>query len=299
MLVTGSRGFVGRHLMAQLAAAFPEADVCPLAADLTDAVATGAAIAAFAPDACLHLAAVSAVHAAVRDPEHAWRVNLHGTLDLARAIMAGAPECLLVFASSADCYGGSFRSGAALTEAAPLAPMNVYAATKAAADLAIGAMAADGLRCIRVRPANHTGPGQSADFAIAAFAQQVAKIRAASQEPVLRVGSLEPRRDFLDVRDVCRAYVACLLRADDIPVGAIINVASGNSRRIGDILDQLLSSAGVTARIETDLTRLRHSDTPVAAIDPTLAHDLLDWSPAIPWDVTLADVVADWSRRSV
>ncbi len=298
MLVTGARGFVGRHLLARLAIDLPAADVRALAADLTDAAAVAAEVRAFAPDACLHLAAVSAVSAASHNPGRAWQVNLHGTLHLARAIMAETPDCLLVFASSADCYGGSFRSGVALTEAAVLAPLSTYAATKAAADLALGAMVADGLRCVRARPANHTGPGQSEEFVIAAFARQIARVRAGLQPPVLRVGALEHRRDFLDVRDVCRAYVACLRRADDIPAGAIINVASGHPRRIGDILERLMASAGVTARIETDPARLRHGEIAVAATDATSGRELLGWSPAVAWDVTIADVMADWFRRA-
>ena len=140
----------------------------------------------------------------------------------------------------------------ALTEAAALNPMNIYGATKAAADLALGAMASDGLRIIRARPFNHTGPGQTPAFVVSAFARQVARIMTGRQPASLSVGALDPLRDFLDVRDVCACYAACLRQADAIPSGTILNIASGQARRIGDVLDELLAVAGIHAAIEVD-----------------------------------------------
>jgi nucleoside-diphosphate-sugar epimerase len=204
---------------------------------------------------------------------------------------------VLVHASSADIYGASFRVGRALDEGAATAPMNTYAATKAAADLALGAMAADGLRVVRLRPFNHTGPGQTESFVVPAFAAQVARIAAGRQAPVLQVGNLDAARDFLDVRDVCAAYVAAIARAETLAPGALFNIASGVPRRIGDMLDDLLRLAGVAARIETDPTRMRPSDIPTASGDATAARDTLGWAPVVAWEATLRDVLADWRER--
>lgn len=295
ILVTGAGGFVGRHLTAVLQARFPGATLHGPRFDVTDADAVAKAIRDIKPQACFHLAAIAAIPEARQHPDRAWQVNLHGTLNVARAILAHAPQCRLVYASSADTYGMSFGAGVALTEAAPLAPMNTYGATKAAADLALGAMARDGLDVIRVRPFNHTGPGQSTAFVVSAFAEQVARIAAGLQAPVLRVGDLEPQRDFLDVRDVCAAYAACLT-ADPAP-GTILNVASGRPRRIRDVLTDLLESAGVDAKVETDPARLRPSDIPVAIGDATEARRVLHWEPAIAWRQTVSDLLEDWRRR--
>ena len=115
---------------------------------------------------------------------------------------------------------------------------------------------------------------------------------------MLHVGALDPRRDFLDVRDVCAAYAAVLAAADAPATPALIlNIASGQPRRIGDILEALLAAAGVQAEIRTDAARLRPTDIPVAAGDASLAHRLLGWAPRIPWERTLADVLADWRAR--
>lgn len=297
ILVTGAGGFVGRHLLPALRTAFPAADLHTAPFEITDAAAVDAAVDAAQPDAVVHLAAVAAIPAARLDPGHAWQVNLKGTLNIARAVLHRAPGCTLLFVSSADIYGASFRAGTPLDEAALPAPLNTYAATKAAADLALGAMAAEGLHVIRVRPFNHTGPGQAPAFVVAAFAEQVARVAAGLQPPVLRVGALESMRDFLDVRNVCAAYAACLARSAALASGTVLNLASGQPRRVGDILAALMAAAGVEAEIATDAGRLRPTDIPVAAGDAGLARRLLGWAPAIAWERTIADVLADWQAR--
>ncbi len=304
ILVTGASGFVGSHLLPELRRSFPAAEltVCGedpsmLGVEISDAAAVDALVAAVRPDACVHLAAIAAIPAARRDPQQAWRVNLHGTLALAGAVLRHVPACSFLYISSADIYGRSFRSGKPLDESAAPAPTNTYGATKAAADLAVGAMAAEGLRAVRLRPFNHTGPGQSAAVVVPAFARQVARVAAGLQPPVLQVGALDPWRDFLDVRDVCAAYLACLQRPDALEPGIILNIASGTPRRIGDVLDDLLRLAGVQARVETGSALLRPADIPLACGDATLARRLLGWAPERHWQDTLRDVLADWAGR--
>ncbi len=298
ILVTGASGFVGRHLTVALQAVFPGAAVMPSTFDVTDAAAVRDGVQAARPDACIHLAAVSAIPAAQADPDLAWRVNLGGTLTLARAL-AALPGCTLLFASTADAYGQSFKRGVALDETAALNPMNTYGATKAAADLALGAMAREGLQVIRARPFNHTGPGQSDQFVVAAFARQVARIAAGLQPPELNVGALDPLRDFLDVRDVCHAYALCLLHRDALVSGTVLNIASGHPRRVGDVLAELLALAGVEAAVRTDPARLRPSEITLAAGDSALARRVLQWAPAMPWSKTLTEMLADWRVRVV
>jgi GDP-4-dehydro-6-deoxy-D-mannose reductase len=297
ILLTGAAGFVGIHLTAALRQAFPAATLCPARVDITDAAAVEAEIASTKPDACIHLAAVAAIPRAEQDPDLAWRVNLLGTLYVARAVLQHVPDCVLLFASSADAYGQSLRSGLPIDETAALAPMNNYAATKAAADLALGAMAGRGLRVIRVRPFNHTGPGQSDEFVVPAFAKQVAAIAWGGAPAMLQVGDLTAERDFLDVRDVCAAYVACFRYAEALQPGAIVNIASGHPRQVGDVLMDLLALAGARPDIVQDPTRLRRSEIPRACGDATLARQLMGWAPAIPWQRTLRDVLEHWRQR--
>ncbi|MBB5374471.1 GDP-mannose 4,6-dehydratase [Acidocella aromatica] len=295
VLVTGAGGFVGRHVCAALTAT--GAEIIRSEADITNRDELRAMIGNSQPGCCLHLAAIAAIGVARAEPDRAWAVNLHGTLNVAEAIRDLAPHCRMVFISSADIYGASFRAGMALDEQAPPAPLNTYGATKAAADLALGAMAAEGLSVLRLRPFNHTGPGQSPDFVVPAFARQIARIETGLAPPVIKVGALNPERDFLDVRDVARAYALAIAHAEELPGDTILNIASGTPRRIGDVLATLLALAKVEVHVEEDPARLRPSDIPRAIGDAARARALLGWRPAIPWAQTLADVLNDWRAR--
>ena len=298
ILITGASGFVGQHLTAALRRACPDAALFTDFFDVRDPDAVRAAVRAASPDACVHLAGIASPVQARSEPDMAWQVNLMGTVHLARALLADVPGCRFLFVSTSEVYGASFRPGTPVDETAPLAPMNTYAATKAAADLAVGAMVNDGLRAIRVRPFNHTGPGQTDAYVVPAFARQLAQIGAGLRAASMRVGGLDSERDFVDVRDICSAYVACLTATDAVlPPGTILNLASGVPRRIGDVLADLCRIAGLTPAIVSDAGLLRPTDIPRARGDSTMARRLLGWAPTIAWEQTLSDVLADWRGR--
>jgi GDP-4-dehydro-6-deoxy-D-mannose reductase len=307
VLITGAHGFVGpyvatalRHrfgselklfLTSKSAAAGPGPDQID-ALDITDGAAVDELIGRLRPDAIVHLAGIAAVTAANADASLAWDVHLHGTLKIADAIMRHCPDCVLAFAGSGQVYGATARSGLPLDEGALLAPGNTYEVTKAATDLALGARATSGLRCIRFRPFNHTGPGQTADFVIPSFALQIARIEKGLQPPVIRVGNLDAERDFLDVRDVAAAYTLAVAKSADLPPGVILNIASGVPRRIGGILRELIALSTVSISVEMDPARLRPSDTPRFVGDATRARTQLGWSPEHPFGDTLLDVLS-------
>ncbi len=297
ILVTGAAGFVGRNLVAALRDRWPAAELLTPEVDVRDAAAVAGMVKAASPDSVVHLAAISSVMQAGADQDEAWQVNLYGALHVARAILTHAPDCQMVFVSSADAYGASFRAGVALDETAPLAPMNIYGATKAAADLALGAMAAQGLRVVRLRAFNHIGRGQSADFVVASFARQIARIKAGLQPPVLLVGRLDTYRDFLDVRDVCAAYMACIARRYALAPGEIFNIASGQARLVGDVLNEMLALSGVAAEVQAEAPRVRDTDIVRACGDARQAAAKLHWSPRLAWPETLCSVLEDWRER--
>jgi GDP-4-dehydro-6-deoxy-D-mannose reductase len=297
ILLTGAAGFVGGHVLNALREAWPSAELLTPDTDVRDAGAVARMVAETSPDCLVHLAAISSVMHAAQHQNEAWQVNLHGALHVAQAILDHVPSCQMLFVSSADAYGASFRAGVPLDETAPLAPMNIYGATKAAADLALGALATQGLRLVRLRAFNHIGPGQSPDFVVASFARQIARIESGQQPPVLHVGRLDTFRDFLDVRDVCAAYVACIAYRDTLPPGSIFNIASGRARRVGDVLGELVALAGVAAEVQTEAPRVRDTDIVRAEGDASHAAALLGWSPRIAWTETLRSVLDDWRAR--
>lgn len=310
ILVTGAGGFVGRTLLPRLRAGFPDAVLIgagreaqvrgtdtSLPFDLLQPDAFADMVAAARPDAVLHMAAQADVAASFRDPVASWQANLTGTVAFAEAVLRVAPQAAFLFVSSGEIYGLGFQAGLPLAEEAAFIPANPYAASKAAADLAIGEMALRGLRAVRLRPFSHTGPGQAPHYVVAAFARQVALIEAGRQEPVIRTGALDRWRDLLDVQDVCAAYVRVLGLTDRLPPGLAINLCSGRPHRVGDVLAELMALAGVEARVEEAAALLRPTDVPRVQGDPSRAGAILGWAPAIPWRDTLRSVLDDWRSR--
>ncbi len=301
ILVTGASGFVGGHLLPALRAAFPAAQVVGTAQETMDITNPGEVLRVMAdlkPDVCIHLAGIASIGAAVADEARCWAVNLHGSLNVADAIKAEAPGCRMIFISSSEVYGASFKAGLALSERAVLAPMNLYAASKAAADLALGARVAQGLRLLRLRPFNHTGPGQSEAFVVPAFAGQIARIEAGLAPPVISVGALEPERDFLDIRDVCAAYVACVKNDAKLGPDVVLNIASGRGVKIATVLETLLAQSRCSIAVEQDAARLRPAEIMTAVGDATSAAERLGWQPECPLGETLERVL-DFARQGV
>lgn len=294
VLITGASGFVGRHLIDALAALpdtpeivagtygeeaadFVQARAVPL--DVTDAERTLALIQTEKPTHVMHLAGISVISQANRDVRKTWDVNTQGTLNVVLAIKEGAPACRLLFCSSAQVYGGSFRSGKPLAEDAPLDPENLYAASKAAADILVGQMAKAGLRAIRLRPFNHTGPGQRPEMAIASFASQIAAIERGAQQPVMKVGNLSVQREFLDVRDVVAAYALAIQHFDRLPNGSVFNIASGEAIGIDTILQMLLKMSSKEITVVQDPNLVRPNETPVMTGNGEAARRALEWVP--------------------
>lgn len=294
ILITGASGFVGQHLIAAfkalpsppeiVAGAFGShanlpVNIRTVTLDVTDAAQVLAVIQAERPTHLVHLAGIAAVGQAGRAARDTWDINAGGTLNVALAIREAAPGCRLLFCGSAQVYGGAFRTGQPLTENAPLDPVNFYAASKAAADLLVGQMAKEGLRAVRLRPFNHTGPGQGPQFVVPDFAKQIADIERGKQPPRMKVGNLTVRRDFLDVRDVVDAYMKVILRFDELPNGAAFNIASGNAIAVGDVLQSLLAMSAKKIEIVPNPELMRPNDMPVIAGDAQALHRAVDWTP--------------------
>ncbi|MDE1907365.1 MAG: GDP-mannose 4,6-dehydratase [Rhodospirillales bacterium] len=291
LLLTGGSGFVGQHLQRHLRQAAPEVEIFAPALDITDAQAANRLIETTKPDALLHLAAISAPAEAASAPDHAWAVNVQGTLNLAQGVLAHAPACRFIFISSAEVYGRAFLAGTPVTEATPPEPLTPYAKTKAEAEAALAAL--PGLKLLRLRPANHTGPGQTPAFVVPAFAQQIARIEAGLQPPILTTGNLDAKRDFLDVRDVCAAYAAALA-LPAFNAGEILNIGAGTTQRIGDMLETLLGFSKARIRVKADPAKQRPSEIPTAEINATRARARLDWTPRVPIHETLAETLDYW-----
>jgi GDP-4-dehydro-6-deoxy-D-mannose reductase len=302
VLVTGAGGFVGSWLVPALVAdghavfatgqeghAFPadRAGAEWLALDVNADDSVAAAVKRAAPEQVFHLAGQASVADSLRDPLGTWAVNATGTLRLATLLPDG---CRLLLVGSGEVYGTVPDPDQPIREERPPRPCNPYAASKAAAEIAaLQAGESRRLEVIVTRSFNHTGPGHSDRFAMGSFAQQLARIRAGLDEPVLRVGNLSARRDLLDVRDVVRAYTT--LMRDGTP-GSVYNVCSGAAHSMQEVVDLLVDLSGTRTRVEVDAERVRPVDVPLLLGDNTRLR-ALGWAPEIPFRQTLADLL-EW-----
>ena len=292
IFVTGASGFVGQKLMPRLSAAGHEAIGADREVDVSDSTQIARALSEHAPDAVVHLAAMSSVAQSWKDPATCYRLNFLGTRCLLRAVEAEIPEARVLLIGSADQYVASAAQARPLAETTPLRPRSPYARTKAAGELLGREAARRGLDVVCIRAFNHTGAGQPDHFVASSFARQVAAIRLGRAAPLMRVGNLDSVRDFLHVDDVLRAYLALL---DPGVAAGVYNVASEQSTPIREVLDRLFEIAEIEAAVEVDPERWRDTDWLVG--DASKLRAATGWRPEIELDEILRELFADWLER--
>jgi GDP-4-dehydro-6-deoxy-D-mannose reductase len=259
--------------------------------DLRDPAGFGRLVAAVSPEGIVHLAGMTSPPAAERDPEAAYRANLGGTLAVLGAVRQQAPGARLLVVSSGHVYGAVREEDLPVTEEAPLRPVTVYGASKAAADLAAFQWGhAYGLDVVRARPFNHTGPGQDPAFVCSALARQMAMVEAGRLE-VVRVGNLDPVRDFCDVRDVAAGYVALLERGRS---GEAYNLCRGKGASVADVVAILRTHARVAVRVRVDPALRRAGEVARVVGSPVRAGRDTGWEARVPLEETLAQSLAYW-----
>ena len=303
-LIIGVAGFVGRHLVNELVRAgwdvsgtklpteTTDLDIPVFGLDVLDAAAVKGLIKKIDPDCIFHLAALSSVSLSWKEPAKTIDVNIKGVINLLEAVreMDTPPRVLLI--GSGEEYGHVQPGDLPICEDTALRPGNIYACTKATQGM-LGEIYAKayGLEIIIVRAFNHIGPGQTDTFVVPAFCKQVAEIEASGDTGVIRVGNLDAKRDFTDVRDIVGAYRLLAEKGDS---GEIYNVGSGSSISISEILELILKQSNANITIEKDQSRIRPSDTPVIEADISKLVECTGWKQEIPIETTILDVLNEW-----
>lgn len=310
-LITGAGGFAGQHLLRDLLrqggevfggtlhGSKPEqgplsdeefVGVRWLTLDVTSDISVAAALRTARPHRVFHLAAQSSVGSSFSDPLATWQANASGTARLLYAL-ADSPEpgLRVVVVSSAEVYGVVPEAEQPILEERPLRPINPYAASKAAAEIAaVQVAAANDFEVVVARSFTHTGPGQDSRFALAGFAEQLVRMRDTPGESVLWVGNLSARRDYLDVRDAVRAYQRLAETGEN---GCVYNVCSGEAHELRVLVEELVRLSGVSVRIEVDPGRFRPADIPLLCGNPQRIR-ALGWRPEIPLKHALSDLLS-------
>ena len=312
-LITGITGFAGSHLAEYLLAEHPDVEVFGtyrwrsrrenidhlgdkvrlLETDLRDEASVRHALAACRPDYIFHLAAQSFVPSSWTAPGETLTTNVSAQTNLFEAVRTLELDPAIQIACSSEEYGLVLPDEVPIKETNPLRPLSPYAVSKVAQDyLGYQYFQSYGLKVLRTRGFNHTGPRARGDvFVTSNFARQIASIEAGLQEPVIRVGNLEAVRDFTDVRDMVRAYWLAVTKGKP---GEVYNIATGVGITIRELLDRLLALSTADVRVEVDPDRLRPSDVEILIGDSSKFRADTGWEPQIPLDQTLRDTLEHW-----
>lgn len=283
VLVTGHRGFTGRYVVEALRAAGCQvfglsatpAELDQHGIDLLDRKQVGAVVAEVRPDAVIHLAAIAFV--AHGDAEEMYRTNVVGTRNLLEALAAlpQAPAKVLL-ASSANVYGNSDVE--LLDEAVPPSPANDYAVSKLAMEY-MARLWMERLPIVLARPFNYTGVGQAENFLLPKIVSHFQR-----GERTIELGNIDVARDFQDVRFVADAY-ARLLGAD--AAGKTVNLCSGNSVSLLDVIGMMQEIAGYTIEVRVNPAFVRANEVARLTGDNRRLRDLIGPLNIIPLRQTL------------
>jgi GDP-4-dehydro-6-deoxy-D-mannose reductase len=247
------------------------------------------------PDRLYHLAGMAFVLDARDNPGDAFGINVNGTINVLQAVRAHSPRTRILYVGSSDVYGKVPARSIPINESTGMSPFNLYSISKAAAEMiALNYVHDFGLHVVCMRPFNHIGPRQSPLFVSSDFASQIVKIERSGRGGVIRVGNLKARRDFTDVRDTVRGYIAALEKGKP---GDVYNICSGRAISIAAMLKGLIRISGCEIRVMVAAEKVRKLEIPVFIGDNSRMRRVAGWSPEIPLHRTLGDILDYW--RSV
>ncbi len=311
ILITGFSGFVSRHLLAYMQENDNDVEVCgidinPPSFDLSefhrikaeyhmvnlleiDAVKN--LLTAFRPDYIVHLASFSSVAYSWKHPIECFQNNTNIFLNIIAVVQELNIKCRVLSVGSSEEYGNVSEADLPLREDSNLLPCSPYAVARVAQEM-LSHVYADsyGVDIVMTRSFNHIGPWQDTRFVIPGFISRILAIKnAGKSHGTIETGDLSIIRDFVDVRDVVRAYYDLLLHGKS---GELYNVCSGTGIRLADIVGKIADMLEI--RIDTvvnpDFMRLNDNHIIVGSHEKISAD--IGWKPVIPLDVTLKDMIA-------
>lgn len=247
------------------------------------------------PDVIYHFAAFVSVARSFENPALAFQTNAIGTINLLEAAKSCCRSAKIMVPGSAEAYGRVDPKDLPITELQPLRPRNPYGLSKASQEMiAQYYQEAFGMNIYLTRSFNYTGPGQPAGFVCSDFANQIAEIERGMKGPVISVGNLKAKRDFLDIRDVVRAYRAIV---EEGRPGVVYNVCSGRSVSIEEVLETLVRMSHSKISVSADPARLRPVDVPDFVGDNSRLVRETSWRQRIAFADSLRDVLEFWRRK--
>jgi GDP-4-dehydro-6-deoxy-D-mannose reductase len=305
VLVTGANGFVGNHLVRELAnrgyevvavggrqgSDKPEGASEYVSVDLADSAAV-AKLDLKSIDALIHLAGLAAVGPSYDAPMDYITSNIGFQVNLFQRALQQDVRPRFIIISSSSVYGA--QDTLPITESTPVAPSSPYAVSKLGQEEMAQYYRTRGFECIIARPFNHIGPGQGEGFIVPDLAKQIVASERGETDTV-SVGNLEAKRDYSDVRDIAAAYSELVESGTD---GEIYNICSGTSHTGQEILDILLAHSSAKPQVIQDPARMRPSDTPDIYGDGSKLRRDADWTPKYSFETSVQDALEGWRQQT-
>lgn len=300
-LITGAQGFVGGYLARELRAQDPDAQIigvdrsgADISLDLLDLEACVSVISRERPDHLVHLASLSSVGASWHDPVASFTNNTNIFLNVLEGVRRGSPQTRVLSVGSSEEYGIVTPDELPLRETSPLRPASPYAAARVAQEH-LGDVYVRGfnLDIVSTRSFNHVGAGQSDQFVVSAIGKQFAELARGTRKH-LDVGTTTVVRDFLDVRDVVRAYWLLLTRGVK---GEVYNVCSGRGVSIGGVIELFEQITNLRPRRVADPKRMRPVENAYVIGASDKISSTLGWQPTHALEDSLRSVFDYWCSR--
>lgn len=313
ILITGINGFVARHFLAFLAKqqrqftvlgigrsepSFNSDQFAPLKiefakADLLNREQVGEILSNFKPQYLLHLASISSVGHSWKNPNESFVNNTNIFLNLVDQIRLLDIPCRILSIGSSEEYGNVNAEQLPLTEESALNPISPYAVARVSQEM-ISKVYAEGygMDIIMTRSFNHIGPGQKNVFVISSFAKQLVHIaNNPSAEKTVTTGDLSIIRDFVDVRDVVKAYYLLLKHGKK---GEVYNICSGTGVSLQQIMDKMCAILNISITLKEDVNLIRPNDNRIITGSAAKIKGEMNWSPEISLEKSLSDIINWW-----
>lgn len=288
-LIVGGTGFVGPHLADRLEGRYA-VTITGRDRDIRDPDAVLDMVSRSSPEIVVNLAAITTVRESFERPKETYDIAFFGLFNLLNALKTCRFDGRLLHVSSSEVYGFPAADQLPLTEASPIRPMSPYSVAKAASELLCHQWSQErGFDILVARPFTHIGPGQSARFAVAKFAAQVADVMAGRREAAIEVGALRTTRDLTDVRDVVRAYDLILQSGRS---GGTYNVCSGREVVMMNVLQELIRLSGKEIDVIEESTLIREAEQQRLCGSYSSLHEATGWTPEFSLTRTLSDILS-------
>ncbi len=301
VLITGGEGFVGSHLIKLLQESLYK--VVPtsypllvpkggkyIPLDILSLEMIEDVLKTCQPDVIVHLAAISSVSKSFRDPPRTYSTNIVGTVNLLDTVKKLNKKVKFIFVSTCEVYGG----GENLSESANIILKNPYAVSKYSAELICHNYFIDGIDCVILRPFTHTGPGQSKDFVLPTIAVQIVEIEKGKRPPLIELGNIKVKREFMNVKDIIRAYALAVEKCEP---GNIYNISSNRGYTIEEALGIFGELSKKKFEVKTEPSKIRKVDIPTLIGNGDKFTKLTGWRHKIKFEKTIEDLLNYWRAK--